>query len=120
VEQVERAEHTAREPYFVTWEGRPSRAIFPGVEITVVSGEKLMLARVVLAPGAVVPEHQHPHEQFGFVMEGEVDFTIGDQTRHLTAGQYYAIPGQVPHRVVVGSGGAVCLDIFSPPREEYR
>ncbi|HEV2126024.1 MAG TPA: cupin domain-containing protein [Chloroflexota bacterium] len=110
----------ASEPYFVDWEGRASRELFPGVRISVVSGEKLMLSRVELAPGSVVPEHQHPHEQFGFVMEGEATFTVGNETRQLVKGDYYAIPGGVLHRVDVGDSGAVCMDIFSPPREEYR
>ncbi|MGH2355853.1 MAG: cupin domain-containing protein [Chloroflexota bacterium] len=109
-----------REPYFVSWDGRPQRELFPGVRITVVSGEKLMLSRVELDGGAVVPEHQHPHEQFGFVVQGDAEFTVGGETRHLTTGDYYAIPGGVLHKVVTGPGGAICMDIFSPPREEYR
>ena len=110
----------SREPYYVSWEGRPKRELFPGVRISVVSGEKLMLSRVELDPGAVVPEHRHPHEQFGYVVEGEAAFTVGGEARHLKAGDYYAIPGDVPHQVAAGSRGAVCMDIFSPPREEYR
>jgi quercetin dioxygenase-like cupin family protein len=54
------------------------------------------------------------------VIEGEADFTVGGELRRLQPGDYYAIPGDVRHGVVVGSQGAVCLDIFSPPREEYR
>jgi quercetin dioxygenase-like cupin family protein len=108
------------EPYFVDWSTRPQRDLFPGVRIAVASGERLMLSRVALEPGAVVPEHRHPHEQFGLVLEGEATFTIGGQTRPLRAGDYYAIPGDVLHTVVSGPRGAVCLDIFSPPREEYK
>jgi quercetin dioxygenase-like cupin family protein len=111
---------TEREPYFVDWAARPRRDIFPGVSIAVVSGERLMLSRVVLDPQAVVPEHRHPHEQFGVVLEGTATFTVGGETRVLRQGDYYAIPGDVPHAVVTGPQGAVCLDIFSPPREEYR
>ncbi len=106
--------------YFVGWDGRPRRELFPGVRIAVISGERLMLSRVELEPGAVVPEHHHPHEQFGHVLEGDAEFTIAGQTRHLGTGDYYAIPGGVPHKVVTGTRGAVCLDIFSPPRDEYR
>jgi quercetin dioxygenase-like cupin family protein len=109
-----------REPYFVEWSGRPRRQIFPGVHIAVATGERLMLARVALDPGAVVPEHQHPHEQFGLVLEGTATFTVGGETRALRAGDTYAIPGDVRHSVLTGPDGAVCLDIFSPPREEYR
>ena len=109
-----------REPYFVDWARRPTRDLFPGVRISVVSGQKLMLSRVELSPGAVVPEHEHPHEQFGLVIAGEAVFTVGGESRRLAAGEYYAIPGGVRHGVVTGAGGAVCLDIFSPPRDEYR
>ena len=32
----------------------------------------------------------------------------------------YFGPGEVPHAVKAGPGGAVALDAFSPPREEYK
>jgi quercetin dioxygenase-like cupin family protein len=108
------------EPYFVDWADHPRRDIFPGVHVAIVDGEHLMLSRVELDPRAEVPEHQHPHEQYGLVLKGDAVFTIGGQTRHLQAGEYYTIPGGVPHRVLTGGDGAVCLDIFSPPREDYR
>ncbi len=111
---------TSREPYYVDWQNRLPRDLFPGVRITVVSGEKLMLSRVEIAPGAVIPDHQHPHEQFGHVMDGGATFTIGGETRLLRAGDYYAIPGGVLHSVTGGERGATCMDIFAPPREEYR
>jgi quercetin dioxygenase-like cupin family protein len=109
-----------REPFFVAWQGRPVKEIVPGVRIQVVSGEKLMFSRVVVDPGAIVPDHQHPHEQFGLVLEGDGEFTIGAETRHVHAGDYYAIPGGERHRVVAGPHGGVFLDVFSPPREEYK
>ena len=105
--------------YFVEWSKVPFKNLFPGIRAQLVGGEKLMLARVALEPNGNVPEHAHPHEQFGFIVEGEVDFTIGGETRHLRPGDYYAIPGNVLHDVKVGPGGAVALDIFSPPREDY-
>ena len=105
---------------FVSFVGRPSKELAPGVRIQVISGEKLMLSRVAMEPGAVVPHHQHPHEQSGLVLEGDGEFTIGGETRHVRAGDYYAIPGGMSHGVTAGSQGGVFLDIFSPPREEYR
>jgi quercetin dioxygenase-like cupin family protein len=110
----------AQEPYFVTWEGRPAKELAPGVRIQVVTGEKLMFSRVVIEPGAVVPSHNHPHEQFGLVLEGDGDFTIDGESRHVVAGDYYAIPGGIQHSVTAGAQGGVFLDVFGPPREEYR
>ena len=106
-------------PHFVEWSKVPFKNLFPGIRAQLIGGENLMLARVALEPNGTVPEHAHPHEQYGFIVEGEVDFTIGGETRHLVPGDYYAIPGAVPHAVKVGPSGAVALDIFSPPREDY-
>jgi quercetin dioxygenase-like cupin family protein len=110
----------SREPYFFNWEDRAARELFPGVRARIISGEKLMFSRVELEANSVVPNHAHPHEQFGFVVEGEVEFTIGGERRFLKAGDYYAIPGGVSHSVAVGPERAICMDVFGPPREEYR
>src|SRR3712207_1286770 len=100
------------EPYFVDWPSVPRRALFPGVRAAIASGERLMLSRVEIDPHGVVPEHHHFHEQFGVVLQGEATFTVGGETRLLRAGDSYAIPGDVPHAVVAGPQGAVCLDVF--------
>lgn len=105
--------------HYPIWSSVPAKDLFPGIRARFVAGENLMLARVELAPNAVVPEHQHPHEQFGLMLEGEATFTIAGERRRLTAGDYYTIPGNTPHMVQTGPGGAVALDIFSPPREDY-
>jgi quercetin dioxygenase-like cupin family protein len=104
---------------YVDWSAVPFKDLFPGIRAQLVSGEKLMLARVHLEPNGIVPPHSHPHEQFGFIVEGEVEFTIGGETRHLKPGDYYTIPGGVQHSVKVGPRAAIALDIFSPPREDY-
>lgn len=83
-------------------------------------GERVMLVRLELEANSVVPLHTHPHEQAGMVLEGELDFTLGDETRHLTAGDSYIVPSNVTHGVTMGSAPAVALDVFSPPREEYK
>jgi quercetin dioxygenase-like cupin family protein len=36
------------------------------------------------------------------------------------SGDFWQTPGGVPHSFPAGPDGAVVLDIFSPPREEYR
>jgi quercetin dioxygenase-like cupin family protein len=97
------------------------RELFSGVTAQTFWGDKMMLSRVVLEPGGVVPPHQHPHEQAGVVLEGTLEFTIGGETKVLGPGEMYIIPGNVEHKVVpVGDQTAVALDIFSPVREEYK
>ena len=55
-----------------------------------------------------------------YVVEGELDFTIGNETRRLKSGDSYIIPGNVPHGCAACAGHALVLDIFSPVREEYK
>ena len=73
-----------------------------------------------LSPGCLVPRHSHPHEQVGIVLEGELEFTIGDETRIVKTGEVFVIPGGVEHSVKVGEQPARALDIFSPVREDYK
>ncbi len=91
----------------------------PGVTLRPLWGDRVMLVRVELAAGSEVPRHSHPHEQAGLVLEGEFDLTIGEETRHVKAGDAYLVPGNVEHGVVTGPAPAVALDVFNPPREDY-
>jgi quercetin dioxygenase-like cupin family protein len=96
------------------------RELAPGVTARIASGEKLMFSLVTLAPNAVVPEHAHPHEQMGMMVSGGMTLTVAGKDRLLSGDEIYLIPGGVPHKAVAGPSGAVALDAFSPPREEYR
>jgi quercetin dioxygenase-like cupin family protein len=97
-----------------------ARVLAKGVTAKVAPGEKMMLSLVTLAPDAVVPTHSHPHEQMGLMVSGTMEFTIAGETRVFSGNEMYFVPGGVPHSAKGGPGGAVALDAFSPPREEYR
>ena len=92
----------------------------PGVMLRTMWGDKLMMSMVEVAPKAVVPNHTHPHEQAGLVLQGEFEFTIGGETKWVRPGDAYVIPGGVEHSLVGSDGWSLVLDIFSPPREEYK
>jgi quercetin dioxygenase-like cupin family protein len=85
-----------------------------------VEGERITLAVVELAPGAVVPEHRHPSEQLGLVIRGSVRFTLDGETRELGPGGTWRILSGRPHEVVTGPDGAVVIDVFSPTRDDWR
>lgn len=78
-----------------------------------------MVNWVRLEPNGTVPDHSHPHEQIGLVLEGEIDMTIGGETRRIGPGVAYIIPGGVRHAGTGGPEGCLVLDIFSPPRADY-
>jgi unsaturated pyranuronate lyase len=106
--------------YFVDKNDCSHHRIFPGVDIYTACGEQMMLSLVEMEPFAVVEEHSHPHEQMGLMLEGAADFTIGGHSMRVVAGQMWRIPGGVPHKVVAGDRPVRALDVFHPPREDYK
>jgi quercetin dioxygenase-like cupin family protein len=92
----------------------------PGVRrLTLVDGDKLMLIQAELEKGAVVAEHNHPHEQATYVVSGRVEFTVSGKMSVLKPGQSIHMPSNAPHSVVAVEA-TVLLDAFSPPREDFR
>lgn len=106
--------------YFVDKKDCSHHRIFPGVDIFTTTCERMMLSLVEMEPHAVVEEHSHPHEQTGLMLEGEADFTIGGQTTRVRPGQMWRIPGGVTHKVVAGAQRVRALDVFHPPRDDYK
>ena len=94
--------------------------MLPGVvRRTLTEGERMMLVEVTLDQGAVVPPHTHPHEQIGYLASGRLLFEVGDERRELSPGDSWLVPSDVPHQVTALEP-SVAIDVFSPPREEYR
>ncbi len=98
----------------------PAFAPFPGITMQAVTGTRLMAIWVTLDPFFEVPSHRHPHEQLGIVLEGRLTLTIGDETRVLGPGEAYAIPPDLPHGATTAAEGCAVIDIFTPPRDDYR
>ena len=94
--------------------------MFPGVlRRTLTAGDRLMLVEIQMDAGAVVPTHTHPHEQTGYLISGRLRFDLGDDKRDLSPGDSWLVPGGVPHQATALEP-SLFVDIFSPPREEYR
>lgn len=89
------------------------------VQARVVAGERASLAVIELAPGAIVPDHHHGHEQLGICLEGSITFRVDGETRTLGPGGTWRIPSERHHDAVAGPDGAVVIDIFSPVRTEW-
>jgi len=93
--------------------------IFPGVQIQTCACDKMMMSYVNLEPHAVVAEHSHPHEQVGMLVAGRAIFFIGEEQKTLQQGDFYRIPSNVRHKVIVLDEPVIALDIFTPIREDY-
>lgn len=91
----------------------------PGFEMRSISGGALMGNWVRIGPDQEMPRHQHPEEQFGVMLEGHLELTVGDETWLLGPGTAYTIPGGVPHQARTRADGCLVLDVFTPPRADY-
>ena len=97
------------------------RQLAEGLSARVFPGEHLMLSVVDIAPGSVSPVHAHPNEQWGVCLEGEWVRIQDGVEHHVRAGDFWQTPPNVPHGGrALPDKRAVVLDIFSPPREEYK
>jgi quercetin dioxygenase-like cupin family protein len=91
-----------------------------GAESKLLFGEKLMLSFIEIAPHTHFPRHRHPEEQFMVVLEGEIDEIIEDQMIRLRQGDVCYLPSNVEHGGYTYESPCRAIDIFSPPREDYR
>jgi quercetin dioxygenase-like cupin family protein len=97
-----------------------ARQLTEGLETRIFPGDNVMISVVRIAPGKAGDLHAHPEEQWGVLLEGSGVRTQDGCDHSVSAGDFWQTPGGVPHSFRAGSDGAVVLDIFSPPREEYR
>jgi quercetin dioxygenase-like cupin family protein len=98
----------------------PSVKPMPGITRSSVYLDNVMLTFFDFEPGAVVPEHQHPHEQITLVLAGEMVFTLGGETRTLHPGEGVTIPPNVRHRAVIKETFTRAVDAWHPIREDYK
>ena len=96
------------------------RELAAGITTRIFPGDQAMLSVVRLEPNAVGEMHSHPQEQWGVMLEGSVVRVQDGEEFQASAGDFWRTPGGVPHTDRAGPDGALILDIFAPPRDEYR
>jgi quercetin dioxygenase-like cupin family protein len=95
----------------------PTEAV-DGVHLAqLAAGSAMSVQHFRIDPGAVVPEHSHPHEQTGYITAGELTFLVDGEELVVSPGDSYAIPADEPHGAENRGDTAVeGVDVFSPPR----
>jgi len=105
---------------FYHWEKIKEKSPKPGVKMKVVYGEKGMMVLFEIDPHVEIEIHNHPHEQMGTVLEGEIVLIINEKEKLLKKGDVYIAKANIPHGAYTLDKKAKVLDFFSPPREEYK
>ena len=100
------------------WYEVESEQLKPDFSRQLVVGEELMLARVLLQKGCLVPEHSHVNEQLTYILEGCLRFWIDGRVLDVKAGEVLCIPSNMPHKAQALED-TVDLDVFYPPRQDW-
>lgn len=105
-------------PYPELIQGMPEIDLpVPGARGWLLQGEDRQLAFFDLPAGGRVPLHGHG-EQWGLAIKGEMELTIGGETRRVGPGDWYHIPAGVEHAAVFLTRFQV-LDLFADV-DRYR
>ncbi len=96
------------------------RKLADGITTRVFCGDQAMLSVVRIEPHTAGTVHSHPEEQWGLLLEGACVRIQGDDEVAMKPGDFWHTPSGVPHGIRTGALGATVLDVFSPPREEYK
>jgi quercetin dioxygenase-like cupin family protein len=102
----------------IPWSSVEVEALNPLLGRHFVVGQNVMLARVLLKKGCMVPEHSHHNEQISYIVEGALRFGIDGRKIVVSEGEVLIIPSNMPHSAEAISD-CVSLDIFNPPRADW-
>ncbi|MGF1722981.1 cupin domain-containing protein [Vibrio kyushuensis] len=80
--------------------------------------DNMMAVEVHFEKGAIGVMHNHPHEQLTYVLSGAFEFTIGDETKIVKAGDTMYKEPSIEHGCVCLEAG-VLIDNFTPMRKDF-
>ncbi len=104
---------------FCFYKDCPQEDMGNGVKRRILVHDGVMMAvENTFEKGGIGAMHSHPHEQVTYVLSGEFEFTIGDTTHTVKAGDsLHKLPNVIHGCVCLKEG--VLIDVFSPQREDF-
>ncbi len=104
---------------FIDFNQTPHQKLMSGIHGALHHSEQLTFGHITLEQGAVLPQHQHIHEQWTHVLDGQLQFTLDGETRIITSGMSVHIPSNIPHSAVALTKCKL-IDAFLPVREDFK
>ena len=103
------------------WDDMPQEALNDQIDRRMVTGQRLMVAQVMIKKGGIVPMHSHENEQLTQVIDGALRFWIGSEDAEpidVRSGEILHIPSNVPHKAEALED-TNDVDVFTPPRQDW-
>ena len=102
----------------IPWNTVELENLNPLLQRQFVVGKNIMVARVLLKKGCIVPLHHHVNEQVTYILEGALKFWVEGKEIVVGAGEVLTIPSNMPHKAEALED-TVDLDVFNPPRADW-
>jgi quercetin dioxygenase-like cupin family protein len=103
---------------YIPWSTVELEDLNPLLQRQMIVGQDIMVARVLLKKGCVVPLHSHHNEQVTYILEGALKFWIDGREIVVNAGEVLTIPPHMPHKAEA-LVETIDLDVFTPPRADW-
>jgi quercetin dioxygenase-like cupin family protein len=94
--------------------------VYQGYRARIFHGECITFAVLEVEPFAALPAHSHVNEQVGLLVRGQLTFTVGGESRTVGAGDGWVIPTHASHDAIAGPEGAIVIETWAPPRDDFR
>ncbi len=96
---------------YLPWTEVELETLNPLLQRQLIVGHEVMLARVLLKKGCIIPLHSHVNEQLSYILERALKFVIDGREIVVCAGQVLTIPPNMPHKAEALED-TIDLDIF--------
>jgi quercetin dioxygenase-like cupin family protein len=103
---------------YIPWNTVELEELNPLLQRQLVVGQDIMVARVLMKKGCIIPLHSHHNEQVTYILEGALKFWIDGKEMVVNAGEVLTIPRNMPHKAEALMD-TVDLDVFNPPRADW-
>lgn len=101
-----------------SWSEIPEEQVKAKFSRKLISGKRVMLARILLKKGCTVASHKHKSEQITYVVEGLLELTLPNGKVRVGNGQVLVIPSNIEHSAIALED-TLEFDVFSPIREDW-
>jgi quercetin dioxygenase-like cupin family protein len=105
----------SREPLIVRPADRPEALSVVGTSVTVLADSAETGGMAITfqhgAEGTGPPPHAHPWDEAFYIVEGTVEFSVGETTAALEAGSLVHVPANTTHAFRYGPGGGRMLEM---------
>jgi quercetin dioxygenase-like cupin family protein len=103
---------------YLSWSDIEREELNPLLYRQLIVGQEVMLARILLKEGCIVPWHSHINEQLSSIFEGALKFWIDGKEIVVRAGEVLVIPPNMPHKAEALED-TLAIDTFHPPRADW-